>query len=212
MGLFAEPGAHRVVPDVLDRVDQILVVTDHTGAEPTLEEVPDTVIPFVESLRVEAVQPMLTRRQARELGLDHQVVVISHQAIRVTFPPVSPHDLVKQSHESLSVLVVHVDRPLLHAARRDVEDTELRKQRPRPARHEFEPSQRDSRPHRRFWPSPRDSPPDSGRNEQSRDSPLDLAARDMTGDSPLDMARNGLPRKVVLACRRYSAAGNSPCQ
>jgi hypothetical protein len=128
VGLLAESGSYRVVPDVLDRVREVLVVADHAGAEPALEEVPHAIVPFVESLRVEAVQSVLTCRKARELGLDDQVVVISHQAIRVAFPAVSPHDLVKQPHESPPILVVHEDRPLLHPARRDVEDADLREQ------------------------------------------------------------------------------------
>jgi hypothetical protein len=52
VGLVAEPGSYRVVPDVLDRVREVLVVADHAGAEPALKEVPDAVVPFVESLGI----------------------------------------------------------------------------------------------------------------------------------------------------------------
>jgi hypothetical protein len=122
MRLVAEARAYRVTPDVVDRIVEVFVARDLAGVEASLEEMADPVVALVEPLGVEAVQTVLPGREARELGLDDEVVVIAHQAIGVTSPSESPRNLVQQPHERLPVLVVHVDPPTLDPTRSDVVD------------------------------------------------------------------------------------------
>jgi hypothetical protein len=54
----------------------VLVVADHLRVEALLEEMTDALVPFIESLRVDAVEAVHTARDVFELGLDDQVEVI----------------------------------------------------------------------------------------------------------------------------------------
>jgi hypothetical protein len=56
--LDAEPSSHRVVPDVFARSAKVLVVANNARMESILKEVAGATVKLVESLRVDAVQPV----------------------------------------------------------------------------------------------------------------------------------------------------------
>jgi predicted RNA binding protein YcfA (HicA-like mRNA interferase family) len=59
---------------------------DEDGFEPALEDVPGPFMPAVEMLGVKAVQGLHSPAQRRARRLHQEVVVVSHQAIRVEEP------------------------------------------------------------------------------------------------------------------------------
>ena len=85
VGLEAELGPNRVVPDVHARARKVLVVPQNTGVEPVLKQVADSLVPPIETLSVKAIQLVEAMRKPVKLRLDDQVVVISHQAVGVNF-------------------------------------------------------------------------------------------------------------------------------
>jgi hypothetical protein len=86
VSLIAELGANRVVPDVEAGGREMLVIPENASREAVLKEVAGAFVPSVESLGVDAIELVKSTRKPVELCLDDQVVVISHQAIGVTFP------------------------------------------------------------------------------------------------------------------------------
>jgi hypothetical protein len=127
-----EAGADGVVEDVLDRALEMLLGLDHPAREAVPEEVAPALVPPVEPLRVDAVEPLHPERQVLPRRLEDEVIVVVEQAERVHPPAEAPHDLVQQREELPAVVVVEEDRALLDAPRRDVEEAvgEQRAQRP----------------------------------------------------------------------------------
>jgi len=60
--------------------------------EAVAEQVPRPPVTLVELLGVRAVQDLHAGRQRLEVGLDDQVVVVSHQAERVEVPAEAAYD------------------------------------------------------------------------------------------------------------------------
>ena len=77
-----------------------MVGLDPDGVESPLEEVPNEVVPAVEGLRVDPVQPLEPTRECRHTELDHQVVVVRHKAVRVRSPLCLLADAIEEGKEA----------------------------------------------------------------------------------------------------------------
>jgi hypothetical protein len=76
----------------------------------------------IEALGVASVEPLEAGRQLRDRGLDHQVVVVRHEADGMHAPVVLPDHDAEEPEEEAAVVVVAVDRNPSRAARRHVEE------------------------------------------------------------------------------------------
>ena len=76
-----DAGAHRVQFDIAAQRQQIAFAVHHDGVEAPLEHMPHANVAAVERLRVHAVQVPHEARQVRLPRLQHQVIVVAHQAI-----------------------------------------------------------------------------------------------------------------------------------
>jgi hypothetical protein len=100
----------------------VLVVLDHPGGEAFAPEVSPALVPAVEGLGVDAVDVLEAVREAPELGLDDQVVVVRHQAEGVD-PPLLPLDGAREQAQEEAVLVgCAEDGGARNASRRHVVD------------------------------------------------------------------------------------------
>jgi hypothetical protein len=126
---------HRVGEHVQGRVLEVLVVADHRRVEALLEEMADALVPFIESLRVDAVEAVHTARDVLELGLDDQVEVIVEQAVGDDGPAEACGRVGEETHPAQAVDVVDDDRHPRDAADSDVEGAGGRKNATRQARH-----------------------------------------------------------------------------
>jgi hypothetical protein len=79
----------------------------------------------VERLRVDAVQDLHSGGELLASGLDHEVVVVAHQAERVAAPGETHRDAREHREKDAAVVVVAEDRDLPGAACADVEDAVL---------------------------------------------------------------------------------------
>ena len=120
--MAAEAGADGVVDDVTADGRELVLVLDLPAPEAFTEKVAPATVASIEALGVAAVEPLEARRQLGDRRLDHQVVVVDHQAERVEAPVVLADDERQQSHEVAAVVVVAVDRDLPGAASRHVEE------------------------------------------------------------------------------------------
>ncbi len=64
----------------------MLVVADHLRVEALLVQVADAVVPFVEPLRMDAVEAVHSQRDVFERRRDDEMKVVVHQAVRVDGP------------------------------------------------------------------------------------------------------------------------------
>jgi hypothetical protein len=79
-------------------------------------------VPAVEPQRVDAVQPLHAAREVRDGRRDDEVVVRRHQAVGVDVPAEALDAVGQQREERPPVDAVAVDRCVVDAERRDVED------------------------------------------------------------------------------------------
>jgi hypothetical protein len=77
---------------------------------------PGSAVALVERRGIEAVQPLHPVREGRLAALDHQVVVVAHQAVRVTAPAEAVEHALEEQHEEDPVVVVHEDRAPVDSA------------------------------------------------------------------------------------------------
>jgi len=103
-GSVGEAGSDGVLKHVVDRAREVVVVFHDPGGEAVAEEVAPPLVAAVERLGVRAVEPLKAVREAPELGLDHQVVVVRHQA-ECVHAPVVTIDLARQEAEETAVVV-----------------------------------------------------------------------------------------------------------
>lgn len=111
------------------------VVADHRRPEPLPEQVPDPLVAAVEALGECAVDQTHRRGEILEPGLDDEMEMVAHHAVRVQLQAVAPSGTEDQPDERAAILVVEDDRPARHAAHRDVEEPERGKHRSRETRH-----------------------------------------------------------------------------
>jgi hypothetical protein len=83
---------------------------------------PGTTVALVERRGVEAVQPFHPVGERRLAALDHEVVVVAHQAVGVAAPAEAVEHPFEEEDEEDPVVVVQEDRAPVDATRRDVPD------------------------------------------------------------------------------------------
>jgi hypothetical protein len=97
------------------------LVAQHVGGEPLAEEVALAPMAAVEAERVDAVQAFHAVRESLLRGFDDEVVVRSHQAMRVDVPAVLSRGCAEQRQEVQAVEVDDEDVSAACAMRGDVE-------------------------------------------------------------------------------------------
>jgi hypothetical protein len=100
----------------------MVVVLDDPRMEALLEQMPLSLPPRVETLRVDACEPVHAQRQALSFHLHQQVEVRSHQAPGVQLPVEFRGDAPEHHPEPIAVEVVQEYEPAGDALRGDVED------------------------------------------------------------------------------------------
>jgi hypothetical protein len=98
----------------------VLVTFDRTCTEALLKQMPDAVMPLVETLRVAEVERMHSLRQAFQRAHHDEVEVVRHQAEREQLPLVLAAGTVQEGHEAPAVVIVDRDRLPRHPASGDV--------------------------------------------------------------------------------------------
>ncbi len=78
-----QPGADWVVENVVGRRGEMVLVADDPRGKPLGEEVTTAAVARVVLSRVDAVQPAKCLGEVSRGALDDQVVVRSHQAVRM---------------------------------------------------------------------------------------------------------------------------------
>lgn len=111
-----EADATRVFVHIVASGCEVLVAIDHPAIEPTLEQMPDPVVPAVESLCVESVQPLHPSREIRLHGLEHEVEVVVQQDPGMQDPVEATRCLVERSPPPGAIDVVEHDPPLFDAS------------------------------------------------------------------------------------------------
>ena len=119
--MAAQAGADGILDDVPANGDQLVLVLDRATPEALAEQVTPAAVAGVEGLGIAPVESLEAGGELRDRCLDHQVVVIRHQAERVEAPVVSAHDDVEEAEEELAVLGIAVDRNLSGPTRGHVE-------------------------------------------------------------------------------------------
>jgi hypothetical protein len=98
----------------------MVLALDCAGLEAALEQMSDAALPVVEVRRIEAVEELHSLRELGLAALDHEVVVVAHQAVRMALPPEPADDAVEQQQEHEAICGVEEDHPPVDAARSDV--------------------------------------------------------------------------------------------
>jgi len=81
-----------------------------------------SIVPSIEKLRVAAVHHSHAEGQLLLRGLDDQVIVVRHQAVRMAGPVVPSDDRAQQRQECLPVNIVEEDLAMIGATVGDVID------------------------------------------------------------------------------------------
>ena len=90
--------------------------------EATLEQVAGAVVPLVEPLRVDAVQPVHEPGHRVAGAFEDGVEVVRHQAERRARELVLERQAPQREHERQAIVVVEVDQAAVDAASGGVED------------------------------------------------------------------------------------------
>jgi hypothetical protein len=95
----AQARTHRIRDHVATDGDELVLVLDLAAPEALAEEVAPPAVPRVESLCVATVELLEPRRELRDGGLEHEVVVVGHQAERVDCPGVLADDEFEEAEK-----------------------------------------------------------------------------------------------------------------
>jgi hypothetical protein len=114
--------SNRVLQHVMTSPHEIALLFDQKGAEARFEQVSSAFVPFVEALRIVAVEAMHAAGEPVSGCLDYQVVMRGHQAVRVTGPLKSHAGSGHLLNEEGSVLVVSEERLSANRSSRDMEE------------------------------------------------------------------------------------------
>jgi len=129
----------------------VRLVADDPRAEAPFEDMSATTVAVVEELRIAAVEALHSLGQVRCRGLDDEVVVRAHEAVRVHLPAKLAGDHREQVEEVDPVDVGDEDRGVADAVRRHVEDP-VRKAASQYSRHLASTVARPERPSSRCAP------------------------------------------------------------
>ncbi len=119
----AEPGLDRVPSEVPREFEEVPITFDLPGVEATLKEVPVAPMPMVEVLCVTAVQPLHPTREVARRRLEHEVIVVRHQAVAVPDPASHTTQLLEHPEKVSAVLLVEEDGLPSVSAACDVEES-----------------------------------------------------------------------------------------
>jgi hypothetical protein len=98
----------------------VRLALDQHRVEAALEDVADALVAAVEALGIEAIDVAHSGREIRARRLDHQMVVVGHQAVGVAAPAAAPDDFAERLQELATVGVDEEDGRAVVAARGDV--------------------------------------------------------------------------------------------
>src|SRR5439155_8033327 len=99
----ADSCSHRVHDDVATEGEQVRFALDEDRAIARLEDVAAAVMPYVEPLCIAPVQLPHAARQVWQRCLDHEVVVVVHEAVRVAEPREALDDMSEEAEEVLPI-------------------------------------------------------------------------------------------------------------
>ena len=99
----------RIEYNVPADLQEVAVFLDQDCFIPALEQMAYPAVPFIEELRIDAVQLPHTDGKIPVRGLNKKMVMIGHEAIGVTYPVITFIDVLKGVEKVLSVLVVFKD-------------------------------------------------------------------------------------------------------
>ena len=111
---------HRVALDIAAQRQQIGVAVDKDGLEAALEHNSHQSMAAVEASQVDPVELAHNQRQIRLARVQHQVVVVAHQAVGQNLGVKAVHGLGQDAQEGFAVFVVLEDRTAPIAPCRDV--------------------------------------------------------------------------------------------
>ena len=92
---------------------------DKNGLESSLKHVAAPTILTIDPLSIDSVKLAHTTRQIRVRCLNEQVIMIGHQAMGMTEPPVAFDNFTKNLKESLAITICEEDRTERIAAARN---------------------------------------------------------------------------------------------
>jgi hypothetical protein len=110
----------RVVDHIIDGVGVLLLGLDQLRPETAAEEVVTAPVTLVEGPRIGAVEVAHAVGEVRLRCLEHEVVVVPHQALCVQAPAVATLNAAEDVEEHGAVGPVEHDRRAVVAARADV--------------------------------------------------------------------------------------------
>lgn len=113
---------HRIENDVSNELEQVTLAFDQNSFEPSLKQMADPAMAFIETLGVPLVEPLHTAGQPDLGRLDEQVVVVRHQHPRVQKPAALGDDAREETHEAAAILIVTADVATFVTTAGDVPD------------------------------------------------------------------------------------------
>ncbi len=102
-------GPHRIELDIATDLQQIAVPIDKNCLEAPLEQMPDLGMPTVVRLRVDAVELLHQHREIGAARVQHEVVVIAHQAVGQHLRVAALQGLGDDGQENLPVNIIIKD-------------------------------------------------------------------------------------------------------
>lgn len=122
LGRGHEARRHGVALDVAAQRQQVGVAIDRDRLVAALEQVADQAVALVEALRVDAVEVPHQARQVALARVQHEVVVVAHQAVRQHLGVEAVERMLEHGQVLDAVGVIAVDRLAAVTARGDVVD------------------------------------------------------------------------------------------
>ena len=122
LGTPDEAGYHWIQRDVARHLEEVSVALNEHRVEPRLEEMTNATVTSIVTLRIYAVHLTHADRDVAVGSLDEKMVMIRHQAVRVTEPPTALDHSSERRQEGASVDVVADDPLPSVAASGDVVD------------------------------------------------------------------------------------------
>jgi hypothetical protein len=118
--MLAQPSANGIADDISAGPGEMFFGFDECQPVAARKEISAPIVPFVERLTVEAVEPLQAPRQRRVRNANDEVVVIRHQAEDVDEPLVALHHVCEELREEAAVVVGAENRHSVDPARAHV--------------------------------------------------------------------------------------------
>ena len=95
-GMRYQFGAHRIQHHVPAECQQVCLFFKQDRREPSLEEMPDSMMPTIVRRGIAAIQLAHTQRQIGLRRFDEEMIVIVHQAGGMTEPAIASDDMSEE--------------------------------------------------------------------------------------------------------------------